>query len=108
MSCGVFPDACKVAKLKPIYKKKKKNPSNCRPISLLPIISKVIEKIVHDQTSKFVSENNILYNLGLIKAVFDIDIPILGTLIWACLNLVLRKIETTIKRVSSFLIKSVT
>ena len=48
------------------------------------------------------------YTLGLIQAVFDIDIPILGILIWACLNLILRKIETTIKRVSSFLIKSIT
>ena len=47
-------------------------------------------------------------NQGLIQAAFDIDIPILGTLIWACLNLILRKIETTIKCVSSFLIKSIT
>ena len=60
---GVFPDTCKVAKLKPIYKKGKKTyPSNYRPISLIPIISKVIEKIVHDQTNKFFSENNIFYN----------------------------------------------
>ena len=48
---------------KPIYRKgKKTDPSNCRPISLLPTISKVIEGIVHDQTNKFLSENNILYN----------------------------------------------
>ena len=54
ISRGVFPDACKIAKLKPIYKKgKKTDPSNYRPISLLPVISKVIERIVHDQTNKF-------------------------------------------------------
>ena len=47
-------------------------------------------------------------NQGLIQAALDIDILILGTLIWACLNLILRKIETTIKCVSSFLIKSIT
>ena len=63
ISRGVFPDAWKIAKLKPIYKKgKKTDPSNYRPISLLPIISKVIERIVHDQTNEFLSENNILCN----------------------------------------------
>ena len=58
-----FSDACKIAKLKPIYKKgKNTDPSNYRHISLLPIISKVIERIVHDQRNKFISENNILHN----------------------------------------------
>ena len=46
-----FPNACKVAKLKPIFKKgKKTDPSNYRPISLLPLISKVLERVIHDQT----------------------------------------------------------
>ena len=45
---------------------------------------------------------------GLIQAIFDIGIPILGALIWACRNLILRKTKTTIKRNSSLLIKSVT
>ena len=49
-----------------------------------------------------------LSNQGLIRAVFNIGIPILGTLICACLNLILRKIETTIKCISSSLIKSIT
>ena len=49
-----------------------------------------------------------LSNQGLIQVVFDIGIPILGTLIWASLNLILRKIGTTIKCISSFLIKSIT
>ena len=40
-------------------------------------------------------------NQALILAVFDIVIPILGTL-----NLILSKTETTIKHNSSFLIKS--
>ena len=45
---------------------------------------------------------------GLIQAVFDIDVTILGTLIWACPDLILIKTETTIKHNSSFLIKSAT
>ena len=43
---------------------------------------------------------------GLMQAVFDSGIPILGTLIWACPNLILSKTETAIKQNSSFLIKS--
>ena len=34
--------------------------SNYRPISVLPIISKIMERIVHDQLYKFIEENNIL------------------------------------------------
>ena len=40
---GVFPSACKVAKLKPLFKKGKKTDlSNYRLISLLPVISEII------------------------------------------------------------------
>ena len=63
ISRRVSPSACKIAKLKPIFKKgKKTNPSNYRPISLLPVISKTIEKVVHDQTNAFLSDENILCN----------------------------------------------
>ena len=63
ISQGVFPSACKVEKLKPIFKKgKKTDPSNCRPISLLPSISKIIERVIHDQTNAFLSDEDILYN----------------------------------------------
>ena len=40
----------------------KTNPSNYRPILLLPLISKIIEKLIHEQTSSFLSNNEILYN----------------------------------------------
>ena len=63
ISHRVFPDAFEVAKLKPNYKKgKQTDVSNYRPFSLLPVISEVIERIVHDQTNKLLPENNILYN----------------------------------------------
>ena len=55
-------DECKIAKLKPLYKKGKKTDSkNYRPISLLPVISKIFEKVIHDQTMDFVTKKNILY-----------------------------------------------
>ena len=51
------------AKLKAFLKKGKKvDPSNYRPILLLPLISKIIEKVAHDQTNEFLSDNKILYN----------------------------------------------
>ena len=52
--------AVKVAKLKPVFKKGKKNDlSNFMPISLLPIIFKIIRKILYDQTNAFLSEEKI-------------------------------------------------
>ena len=61
ITSGKFPDPCKVAKLKPLYKKGSvTEPCNYRPISLLPLISKVIEKVIHDQTSAFLNLKNLL------------------------------------------------
>ena len=58
-----FPDSCKIAKLKEIYKKGSlTEASNYRPISLLPLISKVIEKVIYNQTSVFLNSRNLLYN----------------------------------------------
>ena len=57
-----FPDKCKVAKIKPFYKKVfKTDLKNFRPISLLPLISNIIERIIHDQTMNLLSTNNVLY-----------------------------------------------
>ena len=47
LSTGVFPDKLKIAKVIPLYKKDDPHlVDNFRPISLLPAISKVFEKIV--------------------------------------------------------------
>ena len=57
-----FPDGCKQAKLKPLFKKGSKDDAkNYRPISLLPQLSKIIEKIIHGQVQKYLDENRILY-----------------------------------------------
>ena len=54
ISLSIFPDDCKIAKLKPIHKKESKTePKNYRPISLLPLISKIMEKVIHNQTKLF-------------------------------------------------------
>ena len=62
MATTSFPSESKIAKLKPLFKKRcRTNPKNYRPISLLPLISKVIEKVVHEKTNVFLNENKILY-----------------------------------------------
>ena len=56
------PRSCKIAKVKPLFKKgSKTDPENYRPIPLLLILSKIIERIIHDQTQEFLSKNKILY-----------------------------------------------
>ena len=58
-----FPDACKISKLKPLFKKvSKADPLNYTPISLIPLLSKAFGRIVLDQTNDFLNHNNILYN----------------------------------------------
>ena len=57
-----FPMDCKIAKLKPLFKKGSRTArKNYRPISLLPLISKIIEKVIHDQMQKYLDDYNILY-----------------------------------------------
>ena len=59
---GQFPDNLKVAKVKPFHKGDSKLiVSNYRPISLLPIISKVFEKIMYKRLMEFLKSENILY-----------------------------------------------
>ena len=63
ITSGKFPDSCKLVKLKPLYKKGSlTEASNYGPISLLPLISKVIKKIIHDQASTFLNSRNLLYS----------------------------------------------
>ena len=58
---STVPDERKIAKLKPLYKKgKKTDPKNYRPISLLPVISRILAKVIHDQTMDFLTKKNIL------------------------------------------------
>ena len=57
---GEFPDLMKLAKVIPVYKKSNKNDlANYRPISLLPIFSKIFEKAVHKRLYHFLISNNL-------------------------------------------------
>ena len=59
-----FPDDLKLAEIAPIHKGKSKlDYTNYRPISILPIFSKVIEKLMYKRLLSFVYKNKILYPL---------------------------------------------
>ena len=63
LNTGTFPDKLKIAKVIPIFKKG--DPSlfeNYRPISLLPAISKVLEKIIALQLSSYFEKNKLLFD----------------------------------------------
>ncbi len=62
LQTGTVPTSLKLAKVIPIYKTKDKTDmGNYRPISLLPTISKILEKVVHNRLYKFLSINDILF-----------------------------------------------
>ena len=61
-SNGRVPDALKISKVIPIFKKNEKSiPDNYRPISLLSIINKIMEKVMNKQLQSFLHKNKILY-----------------------------------------------
>ena len=56
-----FTEQCKIALLKQLFKKGPKPVAkNYRPISLLPLVSKVFENVVQNQTQTYLDRSNIL------------------------------------------------
>ena len=59
---GVFPVELKIARIIPLYKRENNQLiHNYKPISVLPFISKIFEKIVYKYVVDFLDDNNILY-----------------------------------------------
>ena len=60
---GHVPDTMKLAKVIPIYKSKDKQMfNNYRPISLLPIFSKILEIVIYHMLFNFFNTNNALFS----------------------------------------------
>ena len=61
---GIFPDKLKIAKVISLFKRGNPEiPSNYRPISLLPIFSKIFEKLMYRRLYRFLEIHKVLYSL---------------------------------------------
>ena len=61
LKTGIFPDAFKIAKVIPLYKKGEHTLlSNYRPISLLPTMSKLFERVICNQLYTHFNDNDLL------------------------------------------------
>ena len=57
-----FPNEWKKAKVIPLHKKGDiHQPKNYRPVSILSPLSKILERVVHDQLYKYLSNNKIIH-----------------------------------------------
>ena len=60
---GIFPDIWKLARVTPIFKtgsKSQKDGNNHRPISVISVFSRMLEKIVHDQLIEYPITDKVL------------------------------------------------
>ena len=93
------PDSWKYANVQPIYKKANRQlVNNYRPISLLPICGKILEKIVFDKVYAFFNKNNLISGN-------QSDLEILQFInFFLSLLLFTKSLKNTMKRAQFFLI----
>ena len=60
INTGIFPNAWKRARVSPIFKDVRTDPNNYRPFSVLPVVSKLIERVVFNQLYEYLNNNNFL------------------------------------------------
>lgn len=61
LEAGIFPEQLKTSVVKPLYKKgSKTDVTNYRPIVLVPVLSKIFEKVMHEKLTSFFSTHKII------------------------------------------------
>ena len=61
ITTGIFPEEWKGPKVVPVFKQGDRTDlDNYRPISIIPVVAKVFERIIYDQLYAFLMDNNIL------------------------------------------------
>ena len=63
LTVNIFPDILKTALITPVFKAgSRAHFTNYRPISVLSVFSKILERIMYQQLVSFISDNNILFD----------------------------------------------
>ena len=63
LTTGVFPEELKLANVVPIYKSGETSVfSNYRPVSVLPVFSKVLERLMYNRLLNFLNSFNVIYD----------------------------------------------
>ena len=62
LKSSTVPNDFKIARVVPLFKKgNRNNEGNYRPVSILPVVSKILERVVYDQINTYLSNNEIIY-----------------------------------------------
>ena len=62
VTTGIFPDELKIARVIPVFKSEDALLfSNYRPVSVLPVLSKIFERIMYDRLLKYLNKYDLLY-----------------------------------------------
>ena len=70
ISKGIFPDNMKLADISPIFKKKDKHSkNNYRPVSILPAMSKIFERLMLSQINEYMSDKLSIFLCGFRKGM---------------------------------------
>ena len=81
LATGCFPDSWKIPRVAPIFKNGQPDDrSNYRPISVLPVLARVFEKLIHNQVYDYLNKNNHLFsNQSGFRALHSVVICLLNS-----------------------------
>jgi hypothetical protein len=77
---GIFPDELKISRVTPVFKSGDKcDPNNYRPIAILPVFSKIFERVIYSRLIDFLTQKKVidprqhgfLKNKSTTTAIFD-------------------------------------
>ena len=67
---GPFPDSLKLANVKPFHKKDEPtDKENYRPASILPLLSKIFERLIYNQLNEYLDQYLKVYRVVLGKLI---------------------------------------